>query len=81
MATTLAILQAIAALAGLLGQLFKLKQSSDDRQAGADEAVRKGQEETDALVNKAQKGREAVRDTLARDPDSIMRDDGFQRKE
>ena len=38
MATALAILQAVAALVGLLRQLFVMKQSADDRQAGRAEA-------------------------------------------
>lgn len=46
MATTLAVLQAIAAVVGLLSTLFKLKQSSDDRQAGADAVTAKVNEET-----------------------------------
>lgn len=40
MVTALAILQAVAALAGLLRQYFVVKQSADDRQAGQAEAER-----------------------------------------
>lgn len=50
MVTALAIIQVVAALAGLLRQIFVMKQSADDRQAGRAEAER----------DEAQAGREAT---------------------
>ena len=42
MAIALAILQAVAALAGLLRQFLDMKESADDRQAGRDETSANG---------------------------------------
>lgn len=68
MATALAVLQIVAALAGLLRQFLNLKQSADDRQAGRDETASKVNAETvetkDAMDNVARPSDDAVADGL-----------------
>ncbi|MCK1543269.1 hypothetical protein IVB12_15240 [Bradyrhizobium sp. 179] len=70
MVTALAVLQAIAALAGLLRQLLNMRESADDRQAGRDEVAAKTNAETvetkDAMDDVARPSDDAVADSLRR---------------
>lgn len=50
-------------------------------EAGEAEAVKRGLEETNVVIDKARKAREEVRSDLARNPDNVMRDDEFTRKD
>lgn len=70
MATTLAIIQVIAALAGFLRQIFVMKQSADDRPAGRAEAER-----DEAVAGKAATERElrASQDAPQTTEDAIRR--------
>jgi len=68
MATALAIMQALAALAGLLRAYLNMRDSANDRQAGRDEVAAKVNAETletkDAMDGVARPSDDAVADSL-----------------
>ncbi|MGY3278106.1 hypothetical protein [Bradyrhizobium sp. S3.7.6] len=70
MATALAVMQVIAALAGLLSKLITMTQSERDRQAGRDEVKAKVNAETaettDAMDQVQRPNDDAVADSLQR---------------
>jgi len=71
-ASILAILQALTAY-------LRDRQMIDDATAAA---ILKGLREADDAINRAKSARDLVRADLARDPDSILRDDdGFKRRD
>jgi hypothetical protein len=75
----LSIVSAIAAIVGFLRDLLGWKRREEDRQAGADEAVLKGNQQADEAISAANNAREAVRSELARDPARLRDDDEFSR--
>lgn len=68
MATALAVLQAVAALAGLLRSFLNMRESANDRQAGRDEVTAKTNAATvetkDAMDGVARPSDDAVIDSL-----------------
>lgn len=76
----LSIASAVAAFFKLILAFIGWQNREADRQAGAAEAVLKGNQEADAAISVANKAREDVRATHVNDPSSILRDDdGFKR--
>jgi hypothetical protein len=73
------IFSAIAAFFGFLRDLLSGKRREEDRQAGAAEAVLKGNQEADEAISAANKARADVRDTLNRNPDRLRVEDEFSR--
>jgi len=71
-ASALAVLQALA-------EYLRDRKTIDDATAAA---ILKGLREADDAINRAKSARDLVRADMARDPDSILRDDdGFKRRD
>jgi hypothetical protein len=75
----LSIASAIAAIVGFLRDLLGWQRREEDRQAGAAEAVLKGNQQADEAISAAIQAREAVRSELARNPASLRDDDENRR--
>lgn len=72
----IAILAAVLAIARALADWMHDKQLID---AGTNNAVVVGIKNAQDAIARAQKARELVRSTIARDPSSVLDDDGFKR--
>ena len=75
----LSIFSAIAAIVGFLRDLLGWQRREEDRQAGAAEAILKGNQQADEAISAANNAREAVRSELARDPARLRDEDEFSR--
>jgi hypothetical protein len=73
------IASAVAAIVGFLRDLLGWKRREEDRQAGRDEAILKGNQQADELISAATQARDAVRSELARDPSKLRDDDDNRR--
>ena len=74
----------LAVIAGVLGLLRSLIEYLHDRQtidAATAEALLKSNREALDAIDKANKARDLVRSDIARDPASVLRDDGFKRQD
>lgn len=76
--TVLSIISAALAIARFFITYAEQKKWME---AGAAQAALQGIQEADNAVTKARDARLAVRDQHARDPDSVMSDDEFKRKD
>ena len=75
----LSIASAIAAIVGFLRDLLGWQRREEDRQVGAADAVLRGNQEADEAISAANKARDGVRDTLARNPERLRDEDEFSR--
>jgi hypothetical protein len=74
------ILSIVSTVLGLLKWFVSYTEQQKWIEIGESRAIQKSLEEADQVVKDAQTARQTVRDKLARDPDSILRDDdGFKR--
>jgi hypothetical protein len=69
----------IAGLLGLVQTVLGLLKSKKLRQEGANEQIRAQQDQVITNVEKAEAAREAVHDTIVREPERLRDDDGFKR--
>jgi hypothetical protein len=76
--TILSIISAVLAIARFF---VSYAEQQKWMEAGAAQAALQGIQEADNAIAKAKAARQAVRDKLAREPDSLRDDDGFQRKD
>lgn len=75
--TVIGIISSILALARFFVDYAQKQKWIEEGAAGV---ILKALKDSDDAIAKAKEARKAVRDTIARDPDSILRDDdGFRR--
>ena len=77
----LSIASAVAAFFKVILALLNWRNREDDREAGAAEAVIKGNQQADAAISTANQAREDVRSELNRNPASLRDDDGYRRSD
>jgi hypothetical protein len=75
----LSIASAVAAFFKVILAFIGWQNREADRQAGAAEAVLKGNQQADEAISAANDAREAVRSELARDPSKLRAEDEFSR--
>jgi len=77
--TWLSAIASALAILRVLAEYLRDRKTIDDATAAA---ILKGLREADDAINRAKSARDLVRADLARDPDSILRDDdGFKRRD
>lgn len=78
-ATALSLISAVLAIAR---SLIQWAEQNKWMEAGAAQAALQGLREADDAIAKARQARQDVRNSIARDPDGVLRDDdGFKRKD
>jgi hypothetical protein len=73
------ILSIVSGAIGLLKWFVSYSEQQKWIEIGASRAILKGLEDCEQVISEARAARKAVRDDHNRDPDSIMRDDKYQR--
>lgn len=74
--TVIGLISALLSIVKLIADYAVSKKWMD---AGTASAVAKGLQDANDAIARASAARDLVRADLARDPDSVMRDDGFRR--
>lgn len=74
-----AIIGLVSALLSIVKLIADYAVSKKWMDAGTAQAVAKGLQDANDAIARASAARDLVRADLARDPDSVMRDDGFRR--
>lgn len=75
-ATIIGLVSALLSIVKLIAEYATSKKWMD---AGTAAAIAKGLQDATDAITRANAARDLVRADLARDPDSVMRDDGFRR--
>lgn len=75
------VLKLILALISLVRLLVTWAEQKKWMELGAAQAALKGLKDSDDAIQKAKSAREAVRSDLERNPDNVLRDDEFTRKD
>jgi hypothetical protein len=75
----ISIASAVAAFFKVILALLNWRNREDDREAGAAEAVIKGNEQADETIAVVNAAREDVRSELASDPSKLRAEDEFSR--
>ena len=77
--TASTIISIISAVLAIARWLVGYAEQNKWLKAGAAEATLKGLQDADAAIAAANQARADVRDTIARNPDSLRDDDGYRR--
>ena len=73
------ILSVVSGIIGLLKWFVSYSEQQKWIEIGESRALLKGLEDCEKVISEARAARKAVRDEHRHDPDSIMRDDKYQR--
>ena len=74
-----AIIGLVSAMLSIVKRIADYAVSKKWMDAGTAQAVAKGLQDANDAIARASAARDLVRADLARDPDSVMHDDGFRR--